>query len=66
MRTPIEKLAWELDHDEERHAMTLGQAAAKYNEPIDRIMDALDVIKIVRGEQLRIIPPIEWDLDEGA
>lgn len=60
MRKPIEKLAWELAHDEETKTMTLGQAAAKYNEPIDRIMDALDVIKIAKGE-LSMIPPVEWD-----
>jgi hypothetical protein len=59
MRKPIERLAWELDRDEEIREWKLGQVAEKYNEPIERIMDALDVIKIAKGE-LSLIPPLDW------
>lgn len=61
MRKPIEKLAHELWLDEEirSEGKTLSEVAEKYGEPIERIMDALDVSKIARGE-LSIIPPIDW------
>jgi hypothetical protein len=59
MRKPIEKLAWELAHDDEIRTWTLDRVAAKYREDIERIMDALDVIKIARGE-LSLIPPLDW------
>jgi hypothetical protein len=62
MRTPIEKLAWLLWKDDEIRdkEWTLGQVAEKYGEPIERIMDALDVVKIARGE-LSLIPPLNWE-----
>lgn len=59
MRKPIEKLAWQLAHDDEIATWKLGAVAEKYDEPIERIMDALDVIKIARGE-LSLIPPLDW------
>lgn len=61
MRKNIETLAYELWRDDEirENDWTLGQVAEKYGEEVERIMDALDVIKIATG-QLSIIPPIDW------
>lgn len=58
MRRTIERLAWLLSKEESK-SQTLGQLADKYDEPIDRIRDALDVIKIVHGQATQI-PAIEW------
>lgn len=59
MRKPIEKLAWELVHDDEIRDAKLSEVAEKYGEDVERIMDALDVAKIARGE-LSLIPPLDW------
>lgn len=61
MRTSIEGLAWQLWKDDEirEQDMTLKQVAEKYGEPVERIMDALDVIKIVQGQSSQI-PALDW------
>lgn len=58
MRRGIEKLAWLLAKETEG-TVTMGELARKYDEPIERIMDALDVLKIIRGEATQI-PPVDW------
>lgn len=58
MRVSIERLAWMIS-DEPGDA-TLGELADKYETHVDRIMDAMDVLKIRRGEPTTL-PPIEWD-----
>lgn len=57
MRRGIERLAWLLAQEE---GGTLGEMAEKYDEPVERIMDALDVVKIARGEHTQL-PPVNWD-----
>lgn len=61
MRKSIEKLAWELERDTEirGNGTSLGEVAEKYGEDLERIMDALDVVKIVRREPTQI-PAVEW------
>ena len=67
MRRPIESLAYLLwgEVSRWREGMdevgpTVGQMAEKYQETPDRIMDALDVMKIARGDEYTILPPIDW------
>jgi len=62
MRTGIEKLAWLLSK-EHGDGVTLGQLATKYGEPVERIQDALDVLKIIRGEPTQI-PPVPWEPED--
>lgn len=58
MRRAIEQLAFLLSKDKDE-TKTLGQLSAEFDEPTERIMDALDVIKIVNGKPTTI-PPIDW------
>lgn len=61
MRKSIERLAWELERDrDEIDTLTLGEVADEYGQSIERIMDALDVIKIVRGDYTQI-PSVDWN-----
>lgn len=57
MRKSIEKLAWEIEHED--GAMTLGELAEKYGETTERIMDAIDVLKIAHGQPTQL-PPVPW------
>jgi hypothetical protein len=57
MRKGIERLAYELERED--MSQTLGDLAVKYDEPLDRIRDALDVIKIHYGEPTQI-PKVPW------
>lgn len=59
MRRGIEKLAWLIAR--EGGNPTMGQLADKFDEPVERIMDACDVVKIVRGEPTQI-PEVPWGL----
>ena len=53
----IEKLAYELSFEDKN--MMLGELSEKYGEPIQRIMDALDVLKIKKGIPTQL-PPVPW------
>ena len=57
MRRGIEQLAFLLS--KEGGDPTIGQLSAKYEEPIERIMDALDVLKIRQGVPTTI-PHVPW------
>lgn len=59
MRTPIERLAFELAGEPSTLDVTIGQLARKYDETTERIMDALDVLKIIHGLSTTI-PPVPW------
>jgi hypothetical protein len=65
VRRSIEKLAWMLWVDPHPEGTTIGDLATRYGEPVDRIMDALDVSKIARGE-ISIIPPLDWNREQGS
>lgn len=58
MRTPIERLAY-LIETECDPAMKLGAMAKRYDESVERVQDAIDVGKIVRG-QATTLPPVPW------
>jgi hypothetical protein len=59
MRTGIEKLAWLIHTGGHPGETTIGELAKIYDEPVERIMDALDVIKIVHGEPTQL-PAVDW------
>lgn len=61
MRRSIERLAWmiQTEHLARGSGATLGQIAEQYGETVERVMDAVDVIKIVSGEPT-VFPPVEW------
>lgn len=60
MRKGIEKLARELDLAHDRiGAKSLGEVAELYGESVERIMDALDVIKIKHGQPTQL-PAVDW------
>lgn len=54
---PIERLARMLQ--DEPGESTLGELAARFDQPIGRIRDALDVLKIRCGEPTTI-PLVRW------
>lgn len=54
---PIERLARQIR--DEPDDVTIGQLADKYDCSPQRILDAIDVIKI-RRNQSSTIPPVEW------
>jgi hypothetical protein len=58
MRTPIERLAFELSRGIPGNA-TLGELAKHYGETTERIMDAIDVLKIRKGLPTTF-PAIDW------
>lgn len=50
MRTPFERLmnrVADLPHDAD---VTMGELSTRWGEPIDRIMDAIDAVKVLHGE----------------
>lgn len=49
MRTPFERLM-ERVADLYDADVTLGQLAEQWGEPIDRIMDAIDAVRVCAGE----------------
>ena len=55
----IEKLAY-LIQTECTDGSTLGEMSRKYSQPMQRIMDAIDVLKIRKGESTQI-PPVPWE-----
>jgi hypothetical protein len=57
MRLPIERLARLLI--DEPLDKTVGELAARYCEPPERITDAMDVAKVYYGESTTI-PAVEW------
>jgi hypothetical protein len=57
LRVSIERLARQLS--DEPDDVSLGSLADRYDVSLDRIFDAMDVIKIRRGEPTTI-PPVEW------
>lgn len=51
MRRPFEKLVLMLEREcDANPKVTMGELAAKYHESIDRIYDAMDGIKMMRGQ----------------
>ena len=63
MRRGIEKLAYLLAREPRGEDVTLGDLAKKYDEPVERIMDALDVLKIIRGEPTQL-PEVPWEPED--
>jgi hypothetical protein len=61
VRRPIERLAWHLSSEDGE--ATLGALARKYGETTERIMDALDSLKMRRGEPTSL-PPVDWSADD--
>jgi len=59
MRRPIEKLA-RLIEAESSPTDTLGELAAKYEEPTERIMDAIEVGKILYFTKLLYGAPLTY------
>lgn len=57
MRMTIERLAWLISTAPGK--ATIGQLASQYGQEPGRIMDAMDVLKIMRGDPTQI-PPIDW------
>lgn len=45
--------------------VTLGELSERWNEPVTRIMDAMDANKVVRGERGYIGLPAGRDGDDG-
>jgi hypothetical protein len=59
-RRTIEKLAWLMKwHSTQDEEHTIGELAALYEETPERIMDAIDVLKIMDGEPTQF-PPVPW------
>jgi hypothetical protein len=59
VRTPIERLAYELAHSNITGDVTIGELAAIYSETPERIQDAIDVIQI-RNHAPTTIPAVPW------
>jgi hypothetical protein len=59
MRITIEKLAWLLSAAPGE--ATIGQLAAQFGQEPGRIMDAMDVLKIMRGDTTQL-PPVDWSV----
>lgn len=60
MRIGIEKLAWLIDqHVHDPETITIGNLAKIHGETSERIMDAIDVLKIRRGQSTQL-PPVPW------
>lgn len=55
MRMPFEKL---MEHvaalGEADGALTMGDLSARFGEPAERIMDAVDAVRVTRGERTYI------------
>lgn len=47
MRQPLEKLARKIAKDD--LSQTLGELAQKHDEPLGRIVDAMDMLKLLEG-----------------
>lgn len=60
MRRSLPRLAYLLSQDETLLNKKFGEIAEEYDEEIGRIMDALDLLKVMRGEY-REIPDIPWE-----
>lgn len=58
-RRTIEKLAWLINWHSTNEEHTIGELAVLYGETPERIMDAIDVLKIMRGEPTQF-PPVPW------
>jgi len=54
----IEKLAWLLSQ-ESLESLSLGEIAEQMDQPVERIIDAIDVLKLLRGEETQF-PPVPW------
>lgn len=53
MRRPFERLVAMVNELEDRD-VTLGQLSKSWDEPVERIMDALDASRMLRGESTYI------------
>jgi hypothetical protein len=62
VRRPIEKLAWLLWVEANPDVASISDLATRYGETTDRILDALDVTKIARGEP-SLLPPLDWSVE---
>lgn len=57
MRMPFEVLVDYMNAlTDEEEKMTLGELSKKFGEPVDRIMDAATVVRVLRGERTYISP----------
>lgn len=61
MRRSIEMLArLVIDDRINSPQTTIGELARKYGESTDRVLDAIDVIKIIQGQPTQT-PEVDWD-----
>lgn len=60
MRMPFEKLM-ELvaSLDETERGMSLGALSARWNEPVDRIADAITAVRVTIGERTYFSPGVQ-------
>ena len=61
MRRPFERLIElvEAVHDTEPPSITMGELSRRWDEPVERIMDAIDAVKVKNGEPTYITIPEE-------
>lgn len=60
MRRSLPRLAYMITQIETNPDTTIGDIALNLDETSERIMDALDLLKVMRGEY-REIPDIPWE-----
>jgi hypothetical protein len=64
VKMPFERLMEEVARlSEEDSQMTMGQLAERWGEPAPRIMDAIDAVRVMRGERTYITVGVEHDPD---
>ena len=56
MRRPFQKLMEMVAGEMDDTTATLGELAARYGEPVERVMDAIDAVRVCLGEQTYIAP----------
>ncbi len=62
MRMPFERLVEEVSRlSDEDTDLPMGKLAERWGEPAARIADAMDALKMLRGERTRIPPPAAPD-----
>lgn len=62
MRAPFEKLMqWVTELPAEDWTLMFGELSKRWDEPVERIMDAIDALKVMRGEltYISVPPPAE-------
>lgn len=59
MRRPFEQLMMIVAAIAPDDQVTLGELAARHGEPIERIMDAIDAVKVLAGEPTYLTIPAE-------